>query len=232
MTALQRNISILATIFVASLVALVFTLPIIANGALLTQTLDLGDQNSDVTSLQTYLTTNASYYPSGLVTGYYGELTKAGVERFQTAYGIVTSGTPATTGYGRVGPLTLASINSQLSGGTNTVGDVYAPAIRSVDVSTGNNNAAVSWTASEASFGKVYYDTTPIRISNIFDVTGVFSGEPVVSGTLAQYDANARATHTVNINGLSSNTTYYYLVVAYDATKNISITLPASFRTK
>jgi len=200
--------------------------------AMITGQLDLGDRGSEVTELQTFLSTYGNIYPSRLVTGYYGQLTKAGVERFQTVEGIVTNGTPATTGYGRVGPATRSALNAKLAVGVIPTGDVYAPVIKTVGVSVGNSTASVSWTASEASLGKVYYSTSPIRISNIFDVNGVFSGEPVVSGTLAQYDSNLRVSNTVNISGLASNTTYYYLVVAYDVANNVSITLPAAFRTQ
>lgn len=202
--------------------------------AAITSQLDFGDRGSEVTELQTYLATNANIYPSALVTGYFGSLTQAGVQRFQTAQGIVSQGTPATTGYGRVGPLTQTAINAKLVDGGDPIpsGDVYAPTIKNVNVNTDNNGASITWTASEASLGKVYYSISPISISNIFDSTGVFSGEPVVSGTLAQYDGNARATHTVNINNLTPNTTYYYLVVVFDETKNVSITSPAFFRTR
>ena len=200
--------------------------------AAISSQLDLGDRGAEVTELQTYLSTTPSIYPERLVTGYFGQLTKAAVERFQTSVGIVSQGTPATTGYGRVGPLTQAAINARLGGGGGNVGgDVYAPTIKSINVTTDNNGASVTWTASEASMGKVYYSTSPIRISNIFDATGVFSGEPIVTGTLAQYDGLARVTHTVNINNLTSNTTYYYLIVVFDSSKNVSITTPASFRT-
>lgn len=200
--------------------------------AMITTELDLGSRGTEVTELQTYLSTNASIYPSGLVTGYFGQLTKAGVERFQSGEGIVSSGSPSTTGYGRVGPLTQSAINAKLAGGVSSAGDVYAPTIQSYFVAAGDRNATVSWTASEASFGKVYYSTSPIRINNIFDATGVFSGEPTVSGTLAQFDNVARTSHSVNIANLQTNTTYYYLVVAYDASKNVSITSPAAFRTQ
>jgi len=199
--------------------------------ARITTELDLGSRGTEVTELQTYLSTDVNIYPSGLVTGYFGQLTKAGVERFQTEEGIVTSGTPTTTGYGRVGPRTLNALNTKIAGGVTT-SDVYAPVIKTVTVTTGNTNATVSWEASEASFGKVYYSTQPIRISNIFDVTGVYSGEPIVTGTLAQYDNNPRVSHTVNISGLASNTTYNYIVVVYDAAKNVSITSPSTFRTQ
>lgn len=199
--------------------------------AAITSQLDIGDRNAQVTELQTYLSTDTSIYPSGLVTGYFGQLTKAGIERFQTNQGIVSSGTPATTGYGRVGPKTIIALNSRFIGNSNVSGDVYAPIINSVDITTDNNGASISWTASEASLGKVYYSTSPIRISNTFDISGVFSGEPIVSGALAQYDGLLRTTHTVNINNLAANTTYYYLIVAFDSSKNASFTLPNSFKT-
>lgn len=197
--------------------------------ATITSQMDLGDKNSEVTELQTYLATDASIYPSGLVTGYFGELTKAGVERFQTAAGIVSSGTPATTGYGRVGPMTMAAINARLGGSVSVGGDVSAPVVKSVAVNTDSNGAVISWTASESSMGKVYYSTSPIRINNAFETTGAFPGEPVVSGALAQYDGVSRVTHTVNINNLSPHTTYYYLIVVFDASKNVNITPPSSF---
>lgn len=44
-------------------------------------------------------------------TGNFLGLTQAAVQTFQRKYGIVSSGTPATTGYGRVGPKTRAKLN-------------------------------------------------------------------------------------------------------------------------
>ena len=194
--------------------------------ATITSQLDFGDRGSEVTELQTYLATDVAIYPEGLVTGYFGQLTKAAVERFQTAQGIISQGTPATTGYGRVGPRTLGVINSLL-----TRGDESAPVITSVSVSSGSTGASINWTASEMARGKVYYSTSPIRISNVFDVTGVFSGEPIVSGTLAPYDGISRSSQSVNINGLAPNTTYYYLVAVLDSSNNVNITPPSFFRT-
>ncbi|OGD68824.1 hypothetical protein A2996_00720 [Candidatus Campbellbacteria bacterium RIFCSPLOWO2_01_FULL_34_15] len=231
---LQKNIPRIGFLFGVTMMTMLALLVFGVQSAyaVITSQLDFGDRGSEVTELQTYLATDVSIYPEGLVTGYFGQLTKAAVERFQTSVGIVSQGTPATTGYGRVGPLTQAAINARLGGGGGNVGgDVYAPTIKSINVTTDNNGASVTWTASEASMGKVYYSTSPIRISNIFDATGVFSGEPIVTGTLAQYDGLARVTHTVNINNLTSNTTYYYLIVVFDSSKNVSITTPASFRT-
>ncbi len=56
--------------------------------ALIEADLYIGDKNTDdVADLQTYLMYEGSY-PEGLVTGYFGNLTKAAVKRFQAKYGI------------------------------------------------------------------------------------------------------------------------------------------------
>lgn len=225
---LQRNIEraeLLTTGAIIAMLAFSF-FGIQSAYAAITSQLDFGDRGAQVTELQTFLATSPSIYPEGLVTGYFGSLTQAAVQRYQAARGIVSQGTPATTGYGRVGPLTMASINAQLIGR-----DESAPLITNINISAGNTSASVGWMTNDSARGKVYYDTSPIRISNIFDITGVFSGEPVVSGILAQYDGIERSSQAVNITGLSPNTTYYYLVTVFDSSNNVSVSLPASFRT-
>ena len=73
--------------------------------------LGVGMTGDDVSNLQAYLKQFIELYPEGLVTGYFGQLTQRAVQRFQSAYGIVSSGDPATTGYGLVGPMTRAKLN-------------------------------------------------------------------------------------------------------------------------
>ncbi len=46
------------------------------------------------------------------VTGYFGTITERALQQFQRAYRIVSSGNPATTGYGLVGPRTRAKIKA------------------------------------------------------------------------------------------------------------------------
>ncbi|PIR47129.1 MAG: hypothetical protein COV07_00435 [Candidatus Vogelbacteria bacterium CG10_big_fil_rev_8_21_14_0_10_45_14] len=210
-----------------AIIVAIFLLTQSASAAITAQ-LDMGDRGTEVTELQVYLAANPSLYPSGLVTGYFGQLTKAGVERFQTLHGIASSGTPATTGYGRVGPRTISALNLRLGG---MGADVHAPSITSVNVSTGTNSAAVAWGASEMARGKLYYSTSPLRLSNTFDATGFSSGEIIVNGTLASYDGIAKMSHLTNIDGLTPNTTYYYLALVLDASNNVSITKPAFFVT-
>lgn len=46
----------------------------------------------------------------GAETGYFGQLTVEAIKKFQIKYGIVSSGTPETTGFGVIGPKTLEKL--------------------------------------------------------------------------------------------------------------------------
>ncbi len=76
------------------------------NTVTLTRNLALGSKGADVSKLQTYLAKDASLYPEGLITAYFGKATQEAVQRFQRKYKIVSSG----TGYGVVGPMTRAEM--------------------------------------------------------------------------------------------------------------------------
>jgi len=77
---------------------------------LIGRSLSPGSTGSDVTSLQQYLISVGLLSPTS-ATGFYGPLTQAAVQQWQVAHNIVSSGTPATTGYGVVGPRTAAAIS-------------------------------------------------------------------------------------------------------------------------
>jgi peptidoglycan hydrolase-like protein with peptidoglycan-binding domain len=64
--------------------------------------LSVGSTGADVTALQNRLTQDGFY--SGPITGYFGSLTQAGVERFQSAHGL--------SQIGSVGPGTRAALNN------------------------------------------------------------------------------------------------------------------------
>jgi peptidoglycan hydrolase-like protein with peptidoglycan-binding domain len=76
----------------------------------------VGYQTAEVKILQTLLARDPSVYPEGLVTGYYGDATVRAVQRFQSKYGLISSGSPNTNGYGLAGPATRAKINEVLGG--------------------------------------------------------------------------------------------------------------------
>lgn len=82
-----------------------------SGGGSFTKTLSPGTSDTTVSLLQRFLATDPTMYPEASVTGYYGPATERAVKRFQARFGIVSGGTPETTGYGRVGPATLSKLN-------------------------------------------------------------------------------------------------------------------------
>ena len=196
-----------------------------AQSVLFTQSMDIGSQGSQVTALQTFLSTRTAHYPEGLVTGYYGPLTAAAIMRFQCAEEIVCSGTPATTGYGRVGPITLAQLNLVASGSVGV--DVSAPYISGVVTVISSTTATISFGTNELSLGKVSYSTLPMTV---FEAAGP-GFAPVTGGTVVQADASFRSAHSITLSGLTPNTTYSYVIHATDSRGNLSITWPWTFRT-
>lgn len=77
--------------------------------------LEIGSKGSDVIELQTYLAMNTDVQYSGKITGYFDSITKTAVQKFQTKQKIIINGTDKTKGYGRVGPITLKSLNRLIS---------------------------------------------------------------------------------------------------------------------
>jgi plastocyanin len=82
------------------------------------RTLKTGSTGNDVTRLQQFLALDPTIYPEAKMTGYFGGLTQAAVQRWQVKFHIVSTGSPATTGYGVVGPRTAAAIAIVCGGGS------------------------------------------------------------------------------------------------------------------
>ncbi len=96
---------------------------VLTGGLQLDRDIGRGDSGADVTKLQIFLARDASIYPNGQSTGFYGPLTEAAVQKFQIACGIVSAGDYASSGYGRIGPKTrLALLNG--CGSAPTTGSV------------------------------------------------------------------------------------------------------------
>lgn len=85
----------------------------------LTKTLSIGSEDSEVTTLQKFLI-NQGYLPTTASLGYYGPLTKLAVQKYQCAQKIACSGNEATTGYGMVGKLTRNVIASNATAVTTS----------------------------------------------------------------------------------------------------------------
>ena len=197
-----------------------------AQGVTFTQSMDIGSQGSQVTALQTYLAGGA-HYPEKLVTGYFGELTQAAVQRFQCAEEIVCSGTAATTGYGRVGPKTLLQLNLRAGGIVAGSADTSAPFIFGVSVATSSNSATVTFATNEAARAQLYYAGGALTLTEAIGLG--FS--PLVGGTVVMADSALKTSHSITIGGLASSTTYFFTVQAVDGSGNLSMTWPTWFRT-
>jgi peptidoglycan hydrolase-like protein with peptidoglycan-binding domain len=183
---------------------------------LLTTSMGIGSRGAEVTRLQTFLAGYPNFYPQGLVTGYYGSLTASAVSRFQLANGL-----PAV---GRVGPLTLAKINSIISSGGS--GDLSAPIILSFNAVPTAGGATIGWTTDSSASGKVFYSTSPMQ--TVEAMTNF--AEPQIIGSVI-LTTNASTSQSVSIGNLQANTTYYYRIVSKDAVGNVSVTQQSTFRT-
>lgn len=94
--------------------------PIVSNSYKFYRNLAYKMTGPDVLELQKYLNANGFVLAQngvgsvGKETNYFGHLTERAVQKFQAQYGIVSSGSPAMTGYGLVGPRTRAKLNELL----------------------------------------------------------------------------------------------------------------------
>jgi peptidoglycan hydrolase-like protein with peptidoglycan-binding domain len=196
-------------------VTLLTVVPFIAQAETFNRQMQLGMSGADIGMLQSFLAKDSTLYPQGLVTNYYGFLTKSAVSNFQSRNGL-----PAV---GRVGPATLPVLNTQYSGGTSTSDD-SASIISNVTVTTNSSSGNISWNTNESAKGVIYYSTSPL-------VTYERENSVDVNGNTVMTDASMRTYQNVALNNLQSNTTYYYMIYTTDQSGNVSVTSPSTFRT-
>jgi len=79
-----------------------------STSAIFTKPLSFGMTSNDVSRLQILLAIKSEIYPEGLITGYFGQLTKKAVQKFQLEYGVVIS--KSDSGLGFVGPKTRTKL--------------------------------------------------------------------------------------------------------------------------
>ncbi len=197
--------------------AMIVATPLFAQADSLNRQLQIGMSGTDVSTLQSFLAEDTTIYPQGRITGYFGFLTKAAVSNYQSRNNLDP--------VGRVGPLTLALINSQMAGGSGSPGaDVTAPVLSSVNVHTSSTTATVSWNTNEPTKGAVYYGTTPL---SEYEYPHYVS----ISGSVAMTDTSLHSAQSVTIGNLQPNTAYYYDVYVTDASGNASMTMQTTFNT-
>lgn len=210
--------SILKKITGFAVLAILISVPVsaFADDAL-TRSLHTGVSGADVGTLQSYLAKDSTMYPQGLVTNYFGTLTKKAVAIFQGRNGLVADG--------YIGRASLPVFNAQIAGGTSTASNTSGDRaiISNVNLAVGRNAVTVNWNTNEAANGTVYYSTTPLSLGSDDYVQ--------ISGYTAMTDANLRTSQAVAVQNLQSNTMYYYTVVSVDQSGNLTLTWPETFTT-
>ena len=121
----------------------------------LTRTLARGSYGADVVVLQQYLISQ-NFLSAGNSTGYFGVLTEHALQQWQSTYGVVGSGTPATTGYGVVGPKTRSAlarcnsfppISSQISSNNQSIPTISCSLNYSPSIVTPGQNIIGTWSS-------------------------------------------------------------------------------------
>lgn len=185
-----------------------------------------GAQGDDVRQLQQSLIGEGDL-DSDSATGFFGPKTEKALQKWQAKRGIVATGTPATTGFGSVGPRTRTILANCFGNGNGngtgtstpptTPSDLTTPLISSITIGDiGSTTATISWTTNELATSKVYYGTTaPLDLS-----TALNAGS--ASSTFA---------HIVTLSGLTGSTTYYAVLESKDPSNNTATSSQQMFTT-
>ena len=137
------------TVLLASALTFAAVLPQFAHASAC-PSLSLGSTGASVTALQQLLYNSYNNFPAP--TGYFGTITQAAVRQWQSEHGIVSSGTPATTGWGVVGPRTAVAM--QLCGTSSTTPvATFAPSTQPPTTNTASANTSVARTLSRGMSG-------------------------------------------------------------------------------
>jgi len=102
------------------------------------------ETGGQVTELQKFLAQDTSVYPEGLITGYFGPMTEQAVRKWQAKHGIVSSGSPDTTGYGVVGPKTREVMRARCSSVVSVGTQTLLPTVGQVQQNVDNLNQHIT----------------------------------------------------------------------------------------
>lgn len=217
--------------------------------------LERGARGQMVTNLQNFLV-KQGVYSSTLVTGYFGPATQAGVQRFQVKEGIVSYGSPSTTGYGRVGPSTRRVMNAKCGQGRVSV---QAPVVEKYSLSVNPQNGGAphkvqanfaingsSCTSYSLDWGdgsfatqrqaknttNCEYEDINRQLSHTYTVPGVYTVQfKTGKGSLAQIRTVSRVVIAVTGNSVTGNTAQEgEILTVSELTGTAPVSITASFR--
>ena len=208
-----RNAYLLIVAFYLLAATMPFGLRASTSCSTITSNLAYGSRGSQVVALQQFLV-GSGYLAGDMVTGYFGTYTQAAVQSFQRAQGIVSSGTPATTGYGAVGPRTR-SVMQKVCVGTPATGGTSGESDTAVSATYAEQNLTFKASASTVSPGgsmKLTWTATGARSCT---ASGSWSGKKSVKGSQTYRNMLSNKTYTLTCTGTAGGT----------VTKRVSVTV-------
>jgi hypothetical protein len=203
-----------------------------------TKLLRRGATGDEVSRLQQFLSRDTAVYPEAIVSGYFGALTELAVQRWQVKNAIVTSGTAETTGFGAVGPRTLAAmrlewcLQSLVAPAPFTPSQNTSPTSGTTNTGTTNSTGTTNTSTSSVSATTSVQTQTPVVVpqSHVIFTAPAASTSVAKGGTIAitwktdqippgasvSLSLRNKAGQTLGIikNNLAANGTYYWIVPA------------------
>ncbi|RJQ14841.1 peptidoglycan-binding protein [Candidatus Parcubacteria bacterium] len=204
----------------------------------LTKNLSQGVTDPEVSTLQSGLKQDPSVYPEGLVTGYFGGLTRAAVIRFQEKYASeVLAPVGLSSGTGFVGSSTRAKFNALYAGtGTGTGSGPVVPTGSQILVSLAANTPAAGVApklASNVQFLAVNL-TAPlsgaVRVDSII-VHRAGAGSPSDFDNVYLYEGDTRLTTGRSVNSSTNNAEFHSLNLNINAGQTRTIWVTADLAT-
>ncbi len=188
--------------------------------------LTVGSKGDAVTSLQSFLESKAMLtMPSGVAKGYFGNLTKTSLAKYQASVGI----SPAA---GYFGPKTRAYVNSlaaaPTTGGTTTTPTTPASGFSLALASDNPAASAIPKGAAGVTVLKFTVSGTGTLDALTFKRTGIGATADFASAGLYLYDGDARLTNGRSINSTTHEVSFLSLALKVEGTKTLKLVADVS----
>ncbi|MBP6858700.1 MAG: fibronectin type III domain-containing protein [Candidatus Pacebacteria bacterium] len=173
-----------------------------------TTSITVGWKTNEVTTDRVYYSTSLPVTINASSTSYVSNASSTKI------HNLPISGLSANTTYYLViestdsaGNVSTSATFSAKTSALPVVSDTAAPVLSSIAAVAGASTSTISWMTNEVSTSKVFYSTsTPLD-------TGAATTQSVLNGSLV-------TSHSIDLSGLATSTTYYFKVQSVDASGN------------
>lgn len=173
-----------------------------------TTSITVGWKTNEVTTDRVYYSTSLPVTINASSTSYVSSASSTKIHSLpitglsaNTTYYIVIESTDSA------GNVSTSATFSAKTTALPVVTDTTAPIISSIAALTGASTSTISWVTDEISTSKVFYSTsTPLNIAS--------------STTQSILNGNLVTNHSIDLSGLATSTTYYFIVQSVDGSGN------------